>query len=272
VTNAGVSQSDALTLIGEKSLPSIQAGIISHMSEEDQRVLVERLAKTSQTISAHIPDIEVSSELKERILTLGQSVAQGPWTAREAVVLPPAPRPPDGKKRKARRQVPTQEQVARRVFKRQRKAAISFLKEAGLKAELDELRAVEAGVAKGSKRSCMHAAYSARVLMEGLADHLFPPTTKARKGRDGRKHSLDSKDFKNRLIAYAEKQLEGQWEGHEFRAFVAILDVVMRWTGSGPHGGYDQHEAEHMYPRLLDALAVLARAHAVKAGKASLTA
>lgn len=98
--------------------------------------------------------------------------------------------------------------------------------------------------------------------MQGVADRLFPPTQETWRGRDGREHLLGAKDHKNRLIAYASQQLEGHWEAHELRAFIGTMDAVMRWTGSGPHGACKLQEGEHMYTRMLDALAVLARANA----------
>jgi hypothetical protein len=137
-----------------------------------------------------------------------------------------------------------------------------FLKAAGLPGELKELVEVEKRIGEGTHQAGKHAAFSARNLMQGVADQLFPPASETWHDRDGREHSLGAKDHKNRLIAYVSKQLEGRWEAHEFRAFIGTMDVVMRWTGSGPHGAYKLQEGEYMYMRMLDALAVLARAHA----------
>ena len=244
---------------------AIRAGTLADFLEEEQRKsLEESLAKASQAVSSRFAGFELAPELKERLLALGQNAFRQQRTTDEVVILPPTPQPPfseNKSKRKARR-APAREQIAKRVFKRQRQAVVAFLKEADLKEELDELGKVEAEVAKGSKRSCMHAAYSARVLLEGLAGHLFPPTSEKRKSRDGEVRALGARDFKNRLIAYVEQQLEGQLECADFRAFVGTLDAVMNWTGGGPHGSHEPRDAEHLYMRMFDALSVIARAHA----------
>jgi hypothetical protein len=191
---AGISNSQALAaLAGKKSLPTIQAGIVSRMSPEDQKALEAAMAKASKTISGHLAGMEVSSELSERILSAGSTVIGSRLPG--VVAVPSTRQTPSIEKeeqprRKDRRQLPAQEQIARRVFKRQRQEVISMLRETGMKTEIEELRSVESKLAKGSKRSCMHAAYSARVLLEGVANHLFPPTTEKWVGRDKREHAL----------------------------------------------------------------------------------
>jgi hypothetical protein len=172
--------------------------------------------------------------------------------------ISPAPAKPAGRRFK---RIPPDEQIARRVVKRHRTNAIAFLKKVELTDELRELIEVETRLDKGTRPDCKHAAYSARNLMEGVANHLFPATSKPHLDRNGRKHSLGVKDHKNRLIAYVDQHLRGNWEGHDFRAFIGTMDALMRWTGSGPHGGYKLEDAEHSYIRMLDALAVVARAY-----------
>lgn len=244
---------------------AIRAGTLADfLGDEQRKSLEESLAKASQTVSSRFAGFELPPEFKERLLALGQNAIRQQEIPDEVVILPPTPQPPYSEKkskRKARR-APAREQIAKRVFRRQRQAVVAFLKRADLRDELEELGKVEAGVAKGSKRSCMHAAYSARVLLEGLADHLFPPISEKRKSRDGQVRALGAKDPKNRLIAYVEQQLEGQLEGADFRAFVGTLDAVMNWTGGGPHGSHEPRDAEHLYTRMFDALSVIARAHA----------
>lgn len=168
------------------------------------------------------------------------------------------PDPPRAKRQV--RRVTAEEQIAQRVLNRQRDAVILFLREARLRHEMRELADIEARLAEANDHACKHAAYSARNLMEGVANRLFPPRPEKWRDRDGRTHSLRAKDFKNRLIAYAEWTLEGSWEPHELRAFVATMDTVCRWTGSGPHGAYRWAQAERAYLRMLDALAILAHA------------
>jgi hypothetical protein len=170
------------------------------------------------------------------------------------------PDPPKAKRRM--RRVTAEEEIAQRVFNRQRNTVILFLRQARLRHGMRDLVDIETRLAEGNDHSCKHAAFSARNLMEGVANRLFPPSPETWRGRDGRDHRLGAKDFKNRLIAYAESALEGEWEGHEFQTFVSTMDTVWRWTGSGPHGAYAWEEAEHAYMRMLDGLAVLARAFA----------
>jgi hypothetical protein len=178
----------------------------------------------------------------------------------EPVEKQTSPAPAKPARRRIKR-IPPDEHLARRVVKRHRTNAIAFLKRAELTDELRELIEVETRLGKGTRPDCKHAAYSARNLMEGVANHLFPATSKPHLDRDDRKHSLGATDHKNRLIAYVDQHLRGHWEGHDFRAFIGTMDALMRWTGSGPHGGYKLEDAEHSYIRMLDALAVVARAH-----------
>lgn len=105
---------------------------------------------------------------------------------------------------------------------------VIFLKKAGLAGELKELAEVEKRIGEGTHQAGKHAAFSARNLMEGVADYLFPPTSDTWLGRDNQKHALGANNHKNRLIAYADQRLKDQWEGHDCRAFVGTLDVVMR--------------------------------------------
>jgi len=173
------------------------------------------------------------------------------------------PDPPKMKRRM--RRVTTEEEIAQRVLNRQRESVVHFLRHARLRYSVRDLVDLETRLAEGNCHSCKHAAFSARNLMEEVADRLFPPTSETWRGRDGRDHPLGARDFKNRLIAYAERALDGIWEGHEFRAFVATMDSVCRWTGSGPHGAYRRPEAEHAYVRLLEALSILAEAFEITA-------
>jgi hypothetical protein len=175
------------------------------------------------------------------------------------------PDPPRAKRRV--RRVSPEEQIAQRVFNRQRDSVILFLRQARLGNEMKELVAVEKELANGDERARKHAAFSARNLMQGVADRLFPPTAAAREGHDGRGHSLGAKNYKNRLIAYAEDGLQGSWERHELMTFVSVMDSVCRWTGSGPHGTYGREAAEYAYTQMLDVLAVLALAFRAQASE-----
>lgn len=158
------------------------------------------------------------------------------------------------------RKASTPERIAARVINRHRQSVLSLLKLKRFAPELKELQEVETGLRHGTRRSCKHAAFNARNLMEGLAEHLYTPVSGARHSRSSETHSLGSSNHKNRLIAYVEERLGGKLESHDFKAFIFAMDTVFRWTGSGPHGTYSREEAEHVYRRPLEALSIVARA------------
>jgi len=268
-------------------ITALGAGLMGTLSDEARAVVEQEMKAASERLNKQIPHLLKQSagiiempEIPDHVVArlteaatvrmdttvIGREMEK--YLSRETVaeVVPSAriePARERGKntKRKPRRRASAPELIVKRALRRHHKAARALLSGLDLTTELKELTDLEAELNKGTPQACKHASYRARNLIEGLADCLFPPTSKPRKGRDGQERSLGPSNFKNRLIAYVEERMEGKWEGHEFRDFVATLDTVMRWTGSGPHGVYDPHEAEHMYPRLLDALAVLARAH-----------
>jgi hypothetical protein len=265
-------------------ITALGAGLVGTLSDEARAVIEREMSIAAQQFAKQRPHLlkrgGIAGDLPDDIVArfteaatirmdagvIGREMEKHLPRERLIEVVPSArieqvPKRRKSAKRKPRRRASAPELIVKRALRRHRKAARALLVELDLTTELKELTDLEAELNKGTVQACKHASYRARNLIEGLADCLFPPSSKTRKGRDGKKHALGSKDFKNRLIAYVEDRLNGDWEGHDFRAFVATLDTVMRWTGSGPHGVYDPHEAEHMYPRLLDALAVLARAH-----------
>ena len=273
-----IGSSSGMVIKGK--IPDYGGGLLSHMSDEAREALEAQMKKSAETLSAQLPQIAENAfkfELPERIHDsfsgagaiqlglegVGQHTQRDLFEALDETAVPaePAAQPASRRRRKARR-ASTPEQIATRVIKRHRQVALSLLKLRRFSLELKELKAVEAGLRKGTKRSCKHASFNARNLMEGLADHLFPATSEKRGSRIKEEHSLGPNDFKNRLIAYVEERLRGKMEAHDFRSFISAMDSVFRWTGSGPHGAYGREEAEHVYPRLLEALAVIARAHA----------
>lgn len=258
--------------------PEFFAGTLaSAMPEETRQALLEQMVAAGKTIARDLPKFtskdmsgliaaehlkgnSLGEAFAEQRRSLLESLDQAIRSARRppAEMELPAEQPKKAKRRVKR--VSAEVQIAQRVLKRHRKEVVKFFKRADLKGELKELADIEARLTRGDKRSCKHAAFGARSMLEEVADRLFPPTSKKRKGRDRKVHSLGAKAFKNRLIAYAETSLRGKWERHEFQSFVSNMDSIFRWAGSGPHGIYTREEAERMYTLMLDALTVLARA------------
>lgn len=222
--------------------PAMRASLIAALTQGVAPPASESWARLSQRV-----DMNTQSP---------PSVLRGVAAGRDRTSPAPARSP----RRRAIR-MPLGERIARRVTRRHRSAAVSFLNRAGFDSDVNELLAIETRLAEGTRRGCMHAAFGARTLMQAIANSLFPPSPKTRLDRHGRRHSIGPDDHKNRLIAYVEENLAGQLEGHEFRAFTGTMDLVMRWTGSGPHGTHGLEDAEHMYTRMLDALTVIAKAH-----------
>ena len=74
-------------------------------------------------------------------------------------------------------------------------------------------------------------------------------------------HKLEADDVKNRIIAFVDERLRDQLDGHEFKVFVAHTDYVFRWGGRGTHQNCSAPEAVKAFIRLLEVLAMVARAH-----------
>jgi hypothetical protein len=265
----------------KSEFPEYRGGVFNQLSAKSREAVETHIQASAQTLKARFPHLvegTLNFELRETILDRFSGVGTSPLRFErvgqgmqrdllgaldEATQVAPddsVAERPKSKIRRSRR-ASTAEQIAARVIKRHRQAALSLLKLKRFTLELKELKAVDAGLRKGTKRSCKHASFNARNLMEGLADRLYPASTRVRRSRSKEEHSLGSNDHKNRLIAYVEERLEGKIESHDFKVFVSAMDTVFRWTGSGPHGVYNREGAEHVYLRLLEALAVIARAY-----------
>jgi hypothetical protein len=210
------------------------------ISEEATRYFNQRMASPAAAMGAAFPRLA-----NHGLIALA--------TARVIDRRVGVPDPPKSKRRVRR---VLEERIPQHVLDR-RHEVVLFLRRARLGDELKELVDVEAHLAEGDKRSCKHAAYSARNLIEGVANRLSPPTSQVWRGQDGVDRLLGARYSKNRIIAYAEKALTGVWDGPEFQVFVKTMDSICRWTGSGPHGAYAREEAEHVYIQMLGALSVL---------------
>ena len=153
------------------------------------------------------------------------------------------------------------EEIAARVMREQKEEAVAFLENCGLDHEVAELAAVEGRLHSGSDRDLRHAAFSARNLLEAIADRLFPASGEPWVDRGGVAREVGPENVANRLSAYVDQRLTDRIEAAERRAFQGLLDATARWVGSGPHGIHTAAGAEVAYTRLMGILSFLARAH-----------
>lgn len=168
--------------------------------------------------------------------------------------------------RKAR-PIPAGEAIARRAARSQRKEVVGFLYVAGLEEEIEELRAIEVRLRLGRERDLCHAAFSARMLLQGVADRLFPAQPGVWRDAQGHDHKVGPDAVLNRLSAFVQINLPPRMEPADRRAFQGELDALMRWAGAGPHGARTRREAELAFTRLLSVLTTVANAF----GQASVT-
>ena len=146
---------------------------------------------------------------------------------------------------------------------RDRQLVVSLLDSAQLEEESQHLEALEERLRAGHLPARNHAAVSARQLLLGVANYCLPPQPDPRPCRFECQycpHKLGAEDVKNRIIAFVDERLRGRLETHEFKVFVAHADYVFRWSARGTHQNCSAPEAVKAFVRLLEVLAVVARA------------
>lgn len=150
--------------------------------------------------------------------------------------------------------------MAHSLVRVQRREAEELLLEVGLDLELEHLRAIEQRLASGTRPDRLHAALSANLLLQGLADCLFP----ARQGhwvcRFNKKHELGPRNVSNRLSALVDPMLRQRLSTKAHALFQAAIDFVFRWSGEGHHVVSTPREAVEAYCDLLKVLAAIAQA------------
>ncbi len=159
------------------------------------------------------------------------------------------------------------EEIAARVLREQKDEVDAFLNDCGLAGEVVELEAVENRLQGRTDRDRRHAAFSARTLLEAIADDLFPAMEEPWTDLRGDKREVGQENVANRLSAYVDRHLSGKIEAAERRAFQADLDATARWVGAGPHGVHTAVAAELAYTRLMAVLATMARAYRIAEGR-----
>ncbi len=144
---------------------------------------------------------------------------------------------------------------------------LTLLEEAELQEEREHLEALEERLRAGHTPARNHAAVSARQLLLGVANHCFPAQSESRRCRMGCPHCphpLGSQEVMNRIIAFVEDRLAGKVDPQEFKIFLAQARYVYRWGGRGTHQNLSAPEAVKAFVRLLEVLAVVARAYGVQ--------
>jgi hypothetical protein len=153
------------------------------------------------------------------------------------------------------------EELAIRALREQKERIVNLLEACGLPNEISELEAVENRLHQRSERDRQHAAFSARLLLEAVADQVFPPRQEPWTDRQGGSHNVGPEKVANRLSAFVDERLGADLAKGERGTFQADLDAVAEWVGAGPHGVRTTFAAETIYGRLLSVLAYVARAH-----------
>ncbi len=151
-------------------------------------------------------------------------------------------------------------ELAQAMTRRHRQEAKGLLVALGLDLELEHLEAIERRMLAGGRPDHLHAALSASLLLEGVANRIFPPRDELWISRFGKEHEIGAEHVRNRLSAFAEPMLS-ELETVEHRLFIAEFDLVGRWTGEGHHVVFSAEENAEAFRAFLKILATVARAH-----------
>jgi hypothetical protein len=193
----------------------------------------------------------------------GMAVVPQSLLYRESVEPQPVEPRPAKRKPRAPRALPQElgEAIARNLTRGYRQEAKGLLVALDLGLELEHLEAIERRLLDGGRPDRLHAALSASLLLEGVANRFYPPRTdrKSWTCRFKNSHELGAPDVKSRLHAFAHPFLE-QRSTAEHKLFVAELDLVARWMGKGHHVVFTKSENEEAFIALLKVLATVAHA------------
>jgi hypothetical protein len=150
--------------------------------------------------------------------------------------------------------------LAQAMTRRHRHEAKGLLVALSLNLELEHLEAIERRLLAGGRPDHLHAALSASLLLEGVANRLFPPRDEPWTSRFGKGHEVGAEHVRNRLSAFTEPILS-ELDKVEHKLFIAEFDLVGRWTGEGHHVVLSAEENADAFRALLKILATVARAH-----------
>jgi hypothetical protein len=140
---------------------------------------------------------------------------------------------------------------------------VAFLDEAELERGREHLEALEERLRAGHAPARNHMAISARQLLLGVANYCFPARSGLYVCRFDCPHEVGAKEVANRISAFVDQRLSSELDTHEQKLFQAKLDWVFRWGGRGTHEDCTSEEALLGFLRLLEVLAMIARASGI---------
>jgi hypothetical protein len=135
-----------------------------------------------------------------------------------------------------------------------------FLRSEGLDYELEHFEVIPDRLISGSKPDRIHAAMSANLLFEGVANLVFPGQEEKYIDRYGSRRSVKNEDVRNRISAFIDRHLSEEMSSHEARRLQGKIDFAHKWSAKGHHVFYSAIQANLAYRDLLDVLAYVARA------------
>jgi hypothetical protein len=147
------------------------------------------------------------------------------------------------------------------LARRRRETVIAFFEAAELTSELEQLEAIEERLRTGSKPALVHAAVSARRVLQGVADRFFPARSGMYVCRFECPHNVGSGEVANRISAFVDERLRYELDTHTHKQFQGTLEWVFRWGGRGTHEECSATEALQGFLWLLEVMTMVARAH-----------
>ena len=200
-----------------------------------------------------IPDVDVEAARR----AIDAHFGKGPVVVREprpAAVEVPPPTPGGSSSDLA-------EVTAHAEARSNRMAVEAFLRDNGLTYELEHLEIIAVRLTSGTKPDRIHAAMSASLLFEGVADFVLPGQEKKFEDRYGKQRSVEKKDVRNRISAFIDSHLRGEISPHEARRLQGMIDFAHTWSAEGHHIPYPADQANRAYRDVLVVLAYVDRAY-----------
>lgn len=147
------------------------------------------------------------------------------------------------------------------LVRRRRETVVAFFEAAELTPELEQLEAIEERLRTGSKPALVHAAVSARRMLQGVADRFYPARSGMYVCRFECPHKVGSEEVANRISAFVDERLRFELDTHTHKQFQGTLEWVYRWGGRGTHEECNASEALQGFLWLLEVMTMVARAY-----------
>ena len=110
------------------------------------------------------------------------------------------------------------------LARRRRETVIAFFEVAELTSELEQLEAIEERLRTGSKPALVHAAVSARRMLQGVADRFFPARREMYVCRFECPHEVGPAEVANRISAFVDQRLRFELDTHTHKQFQGTLE------------------------------------------------